>query len=379
MIRIVAFAVGTLMVATEASPQELQRWDLVPESRLGGGGVDDAVLFGVKAAFPATSGSMYIASLREGLEEYDGSARQARRFGRTGEGPGEFRTVFAAGLIADRLWIYDLRLRRVSTYSPSGAFIESFPARGEPAPGFVINSVAGLTDQNKIVGIEVPSIPSERLIADPKTNVRIALHSLVDKRRIEVDEGRFGSPFILVDGGAILAFPYLSDHMRVAVHPRGDGFVTVHSETAGSSPYFYTVRGFSSSGERLFERRVQYTPRSINEAELQGFIRDKVGGSGTTTQELATIRRRLVVPPHMPPVSDVLLSDDGGIWVRTEESLTGGSVRWFVLAPSASRIEAVLLLPADLRLTYASASSAIGVRRDEFDAEYVVRFRVERP
>jgi len=54
--------------------------------------------------------------------------------GRSGEGPGEFRSVSAVGSIGDTILAFDVRLQRLSYHAPDGTFL--FTSRLQPIPRF---------------------------------------------------------------------------------------------------------------------------------------------------------------------------------------------------------------------------------------------------
>ncbi len=84
---------------------------------------------------------------------YDATGRLLGKFGRVGQGPGEFQQIFGAGWVGDSLWVYDMRARNTTIiasnrtlgrtaksqpeaiYSDGSILVRAKALPGSPPPG----------------------------------------------------------------------------------------------------------------------------------------------------------------------------------------------------------------------------------------------------
>jgi hypothetical protein len=98
----------------------------VPQLDLGvADSTDEQVLSGVVGAVRLSDGRVVVANggTRE-LRVFDPDGELSDRVGRTGEGPGEFRSIGFLGVLrGDSILVYDGRLHRTSVFDADGTFI----------------------------------------------------------------------------------------------------------------------------------------------------------------------------------------------------------------------------------------------------------------
>ena len=86
----------------------------------------DAEFLYVQGITRTAKGEIVVGNLgsRE-IQVFGPNGAMLRKFGRTGQGPGEFRNMAWLGRTADSIYIYDSSQSRVSVFSVSGGFVRS--------------------------------------------------------------------------------------------------------------------------------------------------------------------------------------------------------------------------------------------------------------
>jgi hypothetical protein len=136
-----------------ASGEWQRAWiDTVSISRLGE--QDDLPLFQVAGA--ALSGDTIIVAERSTgqLHLFSRSGKLLRSAGGLGEGPGEFRILWGLQKVGSAVHIYDIQLRRVSTFRSDGSFVRTF--RIDPVDGFSATSLAGVFNDGSLLVYAYP-------------------------------------------------------------------------------------------------------------------------------------------------------------------------------------------------------------------------------
>jgi hypothetical protein len=64
------------------------------------------------------------------IRVYGRDGRLVRRFGRSGSGPGEFRSPGAMGSSGDTIWVYDYANARLTLFRTDGTLLETVPGAG---------------------------------------------------------------------------------------------------------------------------------------------------------------------------------------------------------------------------------------------------------
>lgn len=88
------------------------------------------------------------------------------------------------------------------------------------------------------------------------------------------------------------------------------------------------------------------------------------------------LRDALDLPAHLPPVTRVLRSADGEIWLRREQDLRE-EWRWTVL-DADGRPAREVRAPRRLALHVLETARVWGVLTDDYDVPWVVRYRLRR-
>lgn len=351
--------------AWDATPEA--RWSLREDLRIGSLEGGTATSFGrIRNLIPASDGGVWV---------YDELAYELRRFGpnglfawsagKRGDGPGEFSRNACARPGADgKLWVEtETNWHR---FDPAGALIGTFPTpgRGVCAPRawldngrYVVTNVH--YDRNASVlrrYLVVHEWSGEKLT--PTDTIQAP--SLPDSRTVT---------FVNESGGSrsIREIPF--------VHSPGwilatNGLLWVWE---GSGAYEIQLRDHAGEVVRTIQR--DYDPVSIDASVRNEAIADfdRPGWKAVDDFDASD------VPRVYPPFSRVHLADDGSVWVVRQVSEAERS--WEVFGADGQFLGSPQV-PEELKgLTIRDVGSEYlwGILRDEFDVQYVVRVRIEKP
>ena len=102
-------------------------------------------------------------------------------------------------------------------------------------------------------------------------------------------------------------------------------------------------------------------------------------GTGAAAAEKAAdwIEMAVFRPRFYPPISAVVISADGKIWIRREELQTS-EVCWEVIDLDGRRL-GHFFLPTRVQVLAAERTAVWGVEHDELDVPSIVKFEVHVP
>jgi hypothetical protein len=311
---------------------------------------------------------------------FDAGGRPSGRFGRSGEGPGEFRTPVAAGRLGDTLWVLDRSTQRATLIRPGNPAAPTFstlslPPRLEPSGNLtvpVIGSVSSILTGRRLFldGIEFapgsgsPSAAPRRLVTTDSTGrVLSALPPLEPLGRCQV-------PYAPGKGSGSVGIFFCAQPI-IRVSQAGDRIAVVTSDNSSATQSSITVRLYSADAQLIYEKVLRVParpiPRQVADSIQQGAL------ERARSPEARDARSRAKIPPAYPPVMDVVMSDGGAIWLSTP----GGTPRssWIVLDARGAR-QADVLLPKSFRPLAVIGKVVIGTEVDPNDFIDIVRYRV---
>ena len=287
-----------------------------------------------------------------------------RTFGRNGEGPGEFRSLYSVAWMGDRLLTLDSSLGRIGEFSAEGEWLGQ-----QRVEGRVSGSPAGIR--------LIPAGPDEfyRLgfLRDAAGITRVLVRH--DSRGETGDTLSWLQPppgpagFILCQhGGTITSFP-VPFGPGLAQHP-GPGAVMYSAMT---DAYRIAVTGRNGDTLRVIERSL--SPEPISDEEWAAGNRD--------FEELLAERPDAECDPRRPGrpeaksfIQSLFIAPDGKLWV--EVIRTAGN-RWELFDPEGRLLGAVPAPPRKEDAAPAfSADHLITIRQDSLDLDHVDVWRIER-
>lgn len=337
-------SIGPKTITDEGAPEEFGRVNAVAL------GPDETV-------FAADGGNTEIRVF--GL---DGMHR--RTFGRDGEGPGEFRSLYSLAWVGDRLLTFDPRLGRIGEFSAEGewlgqrrtvggitgspAFIRLFPVGANEAFRFAISPDMGSLwvglDGHGDTGDTVPWLTAPRDRA-----------GVTETIICEWDEG-FG------------AYPHTVG-AKFVQHPASGGIMY------SAWGYFYRVAVTRGDGDtlRVIERTLPAEP-----------VTDDEWAAGSAEYDEARERwpdascnpRGYSRPERNAFIEEIFVSPDGRLWV--EVIRTDGN-RWEFFDTEGRLLGSTPAAPyKDRSVPVFRGDHLATIRRDDLDLDHVDVWRLER-
>ena len=313
-IRLVSYLVGTAALAAWHLPQSPQTATSLRTSKtnwLALSELDSLDLTSFRAwtslsgdtltGFEPSTGTAHVFRSR---------AAASRWFGRRGGGPGEFRSIIAAGRFDSGLWIVDPTLRRVSVFSREGRLRETIDfSRGLP-PACSAMGVIGLTTNKQLVAApllqqrtsQAKRVATPILLLTPSAGACDTLvHVLA------------GQPFLMTSQGVVAYQPF-DDGAKVLV----DGLGRVLIIEPGS-----TLASMRAIRVRAFEpRTTRWTDQThhLPSVPVSPRVRDSIGLEAdrllnvlrvTSSERKRVIAEQLKLPTEYPPTLEAIAGADG--------------------------------------------------------------------
>jgi hypothetical protein len=183
-------------------------------------------------------------------------------------------------------------------------------------------------------------------------------------------EGRvsaFGSPF--------------DEGLLAELAPDGSGVVVVDRAAAPNLEAFtYRVSLIDPDRDTVFSTGVTYEPVAVSAQRLAEEVSERMADRRTDGPSPAAIEEALrgadLIPPALPPVTDLAVGQDGTVWIKREETLAD-SVLWQVL-DRAGQLQGQLHLPEAQTVVAAQGDLMVAVELDALDVPYLVRYRILR-
>lgn len=296
---------------------------------------------------------------------YDSTGTFVTRFGREGNGPGEFLGPTRVELRQSQIWVFDVQHARLSQFTSQGQLIAT---RSYPRPaGLDLSEIHEMRDSS-LVGISVfrasPGTPEH----DPLNRVmRISAEHVDTLLSFEVGVVLWRAPEGLPWG---LARKALGTTGAVAVS--GDSLIALVDAQKGQ------LRILTVDREGLHQKApvpIPFDAHPVDSGTLDQVrqeVRDEMRAG-----RAPTLSRIDLVPPSL--VSDLtgkaLWDDNGNVWIETRAELNANSRRWLVTAPNAARRHWVAV-PQQFELKAVTGGRAYGVWRDELGVEFVRVYRL---
>lgn len=325
---------------------------------------------------------LYVAQPQEhGVRVFDATSGVAiKRFGKAGEGPGEFRELSRLGWRGDSLYATDFLLQRIAMFSPAGDHLitQTFntPLQSENLRG---SYPVGMTAAGSVISEErlsVLSLADGSVVSSPwsligRDGAVIGQVGVKDLREIRT---------AVPAGTRVTLLPQpFSTRNYLALHPDGTSMVVLNQPAGRDRPGTYQVLRLNADGSRIFSRTYKYTPVPVPEQTADSIIAFEtmvLEQSLPRGRAEEAVRKHLVIPETIPPISSVVLGRDDTIWLRKEDS-GESTVRWFVL-DAQGRLHAALRAPANLNILFVDHHTVWGVVHDQLDTPYIVKLQILR-
>jgi hypothetical protein len=291
--------------------------------------------------------------------------------GRSGAGPGEFRSIDGVHAVGrDSLFVFDRVLQRVSILTSDGRFRASFTLEPTPDPVRPLRMyrLGGVLPNRNMVFVAA-AFPAD-MRPRPVTHfdsVPTLLYSREGKRL-----GRVAEPL----GMDIYATPTQAGDLRF-------GRVSsayVHGErvyvTDGGK---FEVRAYEAGKGLVRTVRDDRPARRVMAEDVDQLIKYRV--DRVPEARKAEVRRYFEEwpkAPYKPWISAIIVDSQGLLWVEEYEPYWSNKSRtWSVFDETGRRI-ARLNLPQAFRVREIGKDFIVGVAKDEFDVELVRVYTLKR-
>ena len=301
---------------------------------------------------------------------YDPQGKFVRRFGREGDGPGEYRAPGDMVVTRDGLLIYDWRPRRLTLLAWDGQVIRTAVVSQWAPFGSRLRMV---DDTTFVMGLTGGHSAPPR----PETDgrfwlVRFSTAGAVLDTLIG-DEGsesvvRYGEGSVTVLGAPFARGPCwdVAPDGRVA-YGRGDAYVIALYRAAPDLRIAASLRRTISPLEATEEDRAAYR------AAYQ-----RPSFPAAARRRYAEILATVTYPATWPAYDDLWFDAVGRLWVSRPVHAADGIIPWDVFTPEGEYLGEVGF-PRGLSIHLIGEHAVYGVLRDEFDVPSAVRYRIQRP
>jgi hypothetical protein len=362
---------GVTIVAYDALRPDPLPWTIGDEPVVEIGAVegDEAYQLGQVAGVTRLSdGRIVIADGGTlGLRFYDATGRHLVTAGRKGQGPGEFDGLWSVwALPGDTIMAYDGNLKRVSVFTPDGAFVRSFNldfAQGFPqlggmlTDGTLIGSRGFAFQPSQIDGVIRDTAPVLRFAADGTFSDSV---------------GRWLSREYYVHGTRNEAWASSLPFGRSMTLALGRGGFYV-----GSTERF-EIEWRDGTGRLSRIVRATPAPVPVTAADL-----DRVKAERMESADANWRRRQermfaeMPVPSTRPAFGVLEVDPEGNLWVGESIVSARDSQPWIVFGPDG-RLRGSIVTPAGFSVREIGQDYLLGTSRDEMDVERVRMYRLGR-
>ncbi len=361
-----------------------------PELRIGSVDDPDFAYTRISALLPLPDGRVLSLHPEEAiLRRWTAEGRPDGTIGRQGEGPGEFQRPFGLGAFGDSVWVFDLGAYRATYVDAEGALLgtatpgvdlglSSPDAPPPPRPTTPLRDGTWIGQSpawsQAIAEGTLTEVPTVRLSADGAVLDTIWIQ---DYRTQDV------LALLRETGGTFTRQPFGDGSMGF---PGPDDVFTVLdrrvSPTAAESAFHLTR--IAPTGDTVARRTVPYDPVPLDparadsaaDAQAAGMIEfmQRVSPGASEASLAADLREAMYVPPFEPWVRSMKLTREGGVWLE-RQSTDGSGTEWWRFDGDLEPRGRVRT-PEGLTVLAIDGDDVWGVERDEFDVDYIVRYRI---
>lgn len=378
-------ALMTWLCAAPAGAQvEAPRWYLEEVSRVGTVDGPLALTDVISATTTIDNSTLYVAQPQESAIWLIDVARGEllRKVGRSGEGPGEFRRLDYLGWKEDTLYATDGHAGRVNLFTRDGEFLRDLrltPTNLTDPPQLAFP--VAYADSGRLVvqtRLNTMSIAEGRSTQDP-VGLLTADGTVV---RILAARDLVGTHATVPLGRAVhwMYQPFVVRNL-VGIDRRRAAVALITQPVGEEPPGTFKVRLVRTDGTVAFDRSYRYDPQPIPPAYRDSVYLDMAEvyaetGFVSPQQAGALVREHMNIPVYFPPIADVVLSDEGDIWLQLRGA--GGSTAWWIVLDQAGEIRARALAPAEVKLLTVGESHAWARLYDDLEVPRLVQYRIRR-
>jgi len=332
-------------------------------------------LFRVNAATRLTDGSVMVGNSGSfELRRFAADGTVLGSSGRSGDGPGEFRSITSITRgPADTIYVHDNSQRRLSVHTSDGAFVRI--SRLDAQSG---GSILGtLADGTIAATVSAPSV-------DPSSPATIPDGRL----RPDAFVIRYGMDGTVLD--TLGRFPTTERAIRTTSRAGTITSIEIMTLPFGHATAFAAstavvavgtqddpeIRMYGTDGTLQRIVRLGRPVQPITEALRAAWIERRM--ESTPPERQADVRRSYESVPlveTVPTHGRILFDDTGRMWVEDADRPDQPAGRWTVYGVDG-RMLARIALPDRFRPLDIAAGEIIGIWRDDLDVEHLQRYTI---
>lgn len=352
-----ALACATACAAPAGRSPDAATWQLdsVPFVDIGARDDDTLAILGRPHSATLLPDSLVVVGdyqLRE-LRVFDLAGKVVRTIGRSGEGPGEFRTVSGVHRCGDSLHVYDTRVSLYLVFDSDGGYVRQYRATGPDRFPMQTPFAAACNRSGQFIKHSYWRLQPEGP-ATVRPSVVLWL-SAADGTGV-VDLGDFPGPDLHV----------LPGYGNTGLLPMGRvTLVAIGSDrayvgTADSS----TIHTYRLDGTLLSTITAPFEARAATDADREWFkYLDTLGREQTWKRMEARLWSEARFPERLPAYTALLVDAEDRLWVRSFPRDSSSVVRW-VAVDAAGRFQGSVDLPAALEVTEIGPQYILGLVGD---------------
>ncbi|PEN07993.1 hypothetical protein CRI93_06000 [Longimonas halophila] len=367
---------GSVNVSFSNSPEE---WTATLDLRIGerNDGAD-ALLTTVSDLAVGENGTIYVVQPRESrVRVFDAEGELQDTWGRSGEGPGEFRNAKDIGWTEEAVWVTDVQ--RVHLFGLDGTPTQTITLLADiqkDGPGRLVSRA--LLPGNAVLAQRL--LPS-RVIAEGAYTTSGLFRILPATEQAEkiADLSVENRVLELSNGGRLYGEQPLSDHaLWTLSQDREDLIIIERAVSELADEQDITIRLYAFSQNRQRTLTLPYDPRPVSDNLVNQLIDEYMEKLADVPIENVErqLRDQLYLPEHQPPVYDVVAGPQDTIWLRRGIG-QGEPAQWLIINHDGDHI-ASITLPGAVKPLHITDTMLWAAATDDQGVSYVERYRIER-
>lgn len=365
--------------------------ELIVEEALRIGSVEDPDLgfSSIGSVWLSPEGEVYVAETRAlEIRVYSSEGQLLRTYGRGGDGPGEFRSIRAFGVVGDTLWVSDGTLARTTLFGPDGAVGATVTARVEVPIGDMRGlplSVSVVPDAlrsdgyigSAFIRANYPNLPDSivyipQVIFDRNGQVvdTVEMVRTLVSRPARIIERDNGSSYVYLD-------PPKPDSGSYEVKTDVGSFVVSWSVADRSSVGTLTAVLRDPRGSTIASTVLGYDAQPVTDQYLDSLAASRTRGPWTKSDSLTLFnayRSATQFPRHHVPIQPPVIVGDRSIWVRLKPNDPSRN-RWLLFGQDG-KVLGTLTIPVGAFPRWSRDDEIWIMERDALDVPWLVRYRL---
>lgn len=298
------------------------------------------------------------------------------RWGREGEGPGEFQSIEIVGKLAgDTVVVLDGRQRRISLFHPDTGFLAQSTIEEEVGMTFVSNGL--FRDGSIVFGGGLTFGPGGDLPSDGLNRSDTPYRSARLDGSLAADFGTVPGPEVFMrsrgaGGEYMISATVIPFGRRPAAFAHGSWFYAGSSDT-------YQLSVFDDSGRLDRVLRVLAPLPPVTGQDVDELIEERVAALEDPSQAPAvrTSMREMPTPETMPAYGGLIVDEADFLWIQ-DFPRPGVRLRtWTVFDPEGTP-RTRLSLPSDNRVLEIGEDHLMAVFEDSLGVEYLRIYPLRR-